>query len=213
MPDRSEPGRQGATRPRRRDPTRHLVGAASAALIAAAPALAQEEGGARIGLISTPSGGGAGLGLDTRDGFMLAIERSGRDDVEVIVEDDQQKPDMAVRIADATIQSDAVDIVTGIISSNLAMAVVPSASAQGVFYVSPNEPVLIFAFAFVVVVVIVISGIGSIRGAFSARSAAPSSARCSWGSPTRCAGSRCPTSSRAPLGRPPRWRAPWPPPS
>ena len=36
------------------------------------------------------------------------------------------------------IQSDKVDVLTGIIWSNLAMAVVPSVTAQGKFYLSPN---------------------------------------------------------------------------
>ena len=117
---------------------RTTLAAIGALALGAAPGLAQEEGGAKIGLISTLSGGGAGLGVDVRDGFLLAIEEAGRDDVEVIVEDDQQKPDVAVRVADEMIQSDDVDIMTGIIFSNIAMAVVPSANAQGVFYVSPN---------------------------------------------------------------------------
>jgi branched-chain amino acid transport system substrate-binding protein len=92
----------------------------------------------KIGMITTLSGGGAGLGIDVRDGFMLAMEQSGRDDIEVIVEDDERAPDVAVRIADRMIQAEDVDIMTGIIWSNLAMAVVPSATAQGVFYLSPN---------------------------------------------------------------------------
>ncbi len=98
------------------------------------PALADTK----IGMITTLSGGGAGLGIDVRDGFMLAIEQSGRDDVEVVIEDDQRKPDIAVQLADRMIQSEKVDIMTGIIWSNLAMAVVPPATAQGVFYLSPN---------------------------------------------------------------------------
>ena len=92
----------------------------------------------KVGMITTLSGGGAGLGIDVRDGFLLAIEQSGRDDIEVIVEDDQQKPDIAVQLADRMIQAEDVDVLTGIIWSNLAMAVVPSAVAQGVFYLSPN---------------------------------------------------------------------------
>ncbi|MGC1494906.1 MAG: ABC transporter substrate-binding protein [Sulfitobacter sp.] len=92
----------------------------------------------KIGMITTLSGGGAGLGIDVRDGFMLAIEQSGRTDVDVVIEDDQRKPDIAVQLADRMIQSEKVDIMTGIIWSNLAMAVVPSATAQGVFYLSPN---------------------------------------------------------------------------
>jgi len=92
----------------------------------------------KVGMITTLSGGGAGLGIDVRDGFMLAIAQSGRDDIEVVIEDDQQKPDIAVQLSDKMIQAEDVDVMTGIIWSNLAMAVVPSATAQGVFYLSPN---------------------------------------------------------------------------
>ena len=111
----------------------------SAALTAlAGGAIADGHGGVKVGMITTLSGGGAGLGIDVRDGFMLAIGQSGRDDIEVVIEDDQRKPDIAVQLADRMIQSDKVDVMTGIIWSNLAMAVVPSATAQGKFYLSPN---------------------------------------------------------------------------
>ena len=92
----------------------------------------------KVGMITTLSGGGAGLGIDVRDGFMLAISQSGRDDIEVVIEDDQRKPDVAVQLADKMVQSEKVDVLTGIIWSNLAMAVVPSVTAQGKFYLSPN---------------------------------------------------------------------------
>ncbi|KPP87610.1 MAG: branched-chain amino acid transport system substrate-binding protein [Rhodobacteraceae bacterium HLUCCO07] len=98
---------------------------------------AQAEG-VKVGMITTLSGGGAGLGIDVRDGFMLAVKQSGRSDIEVVVEDDQQKPDVAVQLADRLVQSEKVDLLTGIIWSNLAMAVVPSVTAQGKFYISPN---------------------------------------------------------------------------
>ena len=93
---------------------------------------------AKVGMITTLSGGGAGLGIDVRDGFMLAVKKFGNGHVEVVVEDDQRKPDIAVQLADKMIQSEKVDILTGIIWSNLAMAVVPAATAQGKFYLSPN---------------------------------------------------------------------------
>ena len=92
----------------------------------------------KVGMITTLSGGGAGLGIDVRDGFMLAVKQSGDTEVEVVIEDDQRKPDVAVQLADKLIQSDKVDVLTGIIWSNLAMAVVPSVTAQGKFYLSPN---------------------------------------------------------------------------
>ncbi len=92
----------------------------------------------KVGMITTLSGGGAGLGIDVRDGFQLALKMAEGNEVELIVEDDQQKPDVAVQLADEMIQSDDVDVLTGIIFSNLAMAVVPAAVGQGKFYLSPN---------------------------------------------------------------------------
>ncbi|WP_424984880.1 ABC transporter substrate-binding protein [Microbulbifer sp. S227A] len=111
-----------------------LMLATAAAALMATGAMSE----VKVGMITTLSGGGAGLGLDVRDGFLLALKQSGRDDVELIIEDDQRKPDVAVQLSDKMIQSERVDVMTGIIWSNLAMAVVPSATAQGVFYLSPN---------------------------------------------------------------------------
>ena len=109
---------------------------AAACLSALATAGAAE--GLKVGMITTLSGGGAGLGIDVRDGFMLAINQSGRSDVEVVIEDDQRKPELAVQAADKLIQAENVDVMTGIIWSNLALAVAPAAVAQGKFYLSPN---------------------------------------------------------------------------
>ena len=92
----------------------------------------------KIGMITTLSGGGSHLGVDVRDAFLLAIEQSGRDDIEVLVQDDARKPDLARNLANEFMQRDDVDIMTGIIWSNLAMAVVPSVVRQGTFYLSPN---------------------------------------------------------------------------
>ena len=92
----------------------------------------------KIGMITTLSGGGSHLGVDVRDAFLLAIEQSGRDDIEVLVQDDARKPDLARNLANEFIQRDEVDLMTGIIWSNLAMAVVPSVVRQGTFYLSPN---------------------------------------------------------------------------
>ncbi len=111
--------------------------AMAVALAAAGTAgFAESHDKVKVGMITTLSGGGAGLGIDVRDGFLLALK--GHDEVEVVVEDDQQKPDVAVSLADKMLQSEQVDVLTGIIWSNLAMAVVPSVTAQKVFYLSPN---------------------------------------------------------------------------
>jgi branched-chain amino acid transport system substrate-binding protein len=112
-----------------------IAGIAATALMAG-----QAAAEMKVGMITTLSGGGAGLGIDVRDGFLLALKQAGDAGaaVEVVIEDDQQKPDVAVQLADEMIQSEQVDLLTGIIFSNLAMAVVPAAVAQGKFYLSPN---------------------------------------------------------------------------
>lgn len=106
-------------------------------LLTTAMATAQAEE-VKIGMITTLSGGGSHLGVDVRDGFMLAIERSGRDAIEVLVQDDANRPDLARSLSNEFMQRDNVDILTGIIFSNLAMAVVPAAVRQGTFYLSTN---------------------------------------------------------------------------
>ena len=111
---------------------------AGAMCLAVLTATTVQAEGLKVGMITTLSGGGAGLGIDVRDGFMLAVKQSGRDDIEVVVEDDQRKPDIAVQLADKLIQQEKVDVMTGLIWSNIAMAVAPAATAQGKFYISPN---------------------------------------------------------------------------
>ncbi|MEP3053465.1 MULTISPECIES: ABC transporter substrate-binding protein [Rhodobacterales] len=117
-----------------------LKSLALAACMAATASAGLADGHAKlkVGMITTLSGGGAGLGIDVRDGFMLAMKQAGDTGIEVVIEDDQRKPDIAVQLADKMIQSEKVDVMTGIIWSNLAMAVVPSTTAQGKFYLSPN---------------------------------------------------------------------------
>ena len=109
--------------------------AAVAALLVAGAAQADPV---KVGMITTLSGGGAGLGIDARDGFMLAVKQANNPELEVVIEDDQRKPDVAVQLADKLIQQEKVDVLTGIIWSNLAMAVVPSAVAQDKLYLSVN---------------------------------------------------------------------------
>ena len=120
--------------------TKLLAGAALAAATVCGAVQAAEP--VKIGMITTLSGGGSSLGVDVRDGFLLAVEQEGGtlggQAVEVLVEDDARKPEKAKSIATRFQKSDRVDIMTGIIWSNLAMAVVPQVTRAGVFYVSPN---------------------------------------------------------------------------
>lgn len=117
-----------------------LLAAAALASLAAAPALAADK--LKIGLLTTLSGPGAGLGIDIRDGFQLAVQQAGGKlgdlPAEVIVHDDQLNPDAAKQTADRLIKRDKVDFMTGIVFSNILLAVGPQAFKAKTFYISAN---------------------------------------------------------------------------
>lgn len=96
----------------------------------------------KVGFLSTLSGPGAGLGVDIRDGFSLAIKhlggRMGGLPVEVIIADDQQKPEVAQQITEKFLKRDKVDFMTGIVFSNLMLAVGPPVFANKTFFISAN---------------------------------------------------------------------------
>jgi len=96
----------------------------------------------KVGLLSTLSGPGAGLGIDIRDGFNLAVKQNGGKlgglPAEVIVADDQQNPDTARQTADRMIKRDKVDFMTGIVFSNLMLAVGPPVFQSNTYYISAN---------------------------------------------------------------------------
>ena len=112
-----------------------LAGVAGLALMAAS-ATAEPV---RVGMVTTLSTGGGYLGEDVRDGFLLAIELAGAGErIEVLVEDDGLEPERGVQIAERMVERDGVDVMTGIIFSNVAMAVVPRLVRDGMVYLSPN---------------------------------------------------------------------------
>jgi branched-chain amino acid transport system substrate-binding protein len=96
----------------------------------------------KIGMVTTLTTKAGYLGEDIRDGFLLAIEQGGGKlggvEVELLVDDDGRKPGKGREIAERFIKSDKVKILTGIVFSNVAMAVVPKVVKDDVFYVSPN---------------------------------------------------------------------------
>jgi branched-chain amino acid transport system substrate-binding protein len=96
----------------------------------------------KIGFISTLSGPNASIGSDIRDAFNLAVKLNGGKlgglPAEVLVSDDQLKPENAKQIAERYLQKDKVDFITGIVFSNVVMAVAPDAIANKVFFISPN---------------------------------------------------------------------------
>ena len=96
----------------------------------------------KIGFISTLSGPNAAIGGDIRDGFNLAIKLNGGKlgglPVEVLVGDDQLKPENAKQLAERYLRLDKVDFITGVVFSNIVVAVAPDALASKVFFISPN---------------------------------------------------------------------------
>ena len=113
-----------------------LVGGVAGLALLAASATAEPV---RVGMVTTLSTGGGYLGEDVRDGFLLAIELAGAGErIEVLVEDDGLEPERAVQIAERMVERDGVDVMTGIIFSNVAMAVVPRLVRDGMVYLSPN---------------------------------------------------------------------------
>jgi len=114
-----------------------LLTAAIAALVAL-PAAAS----VKIGLVTTLSGPGAAPGQDQHDGFMLAVDLQGGKlggvPVEVIKKDDQLKPDVGAQIAQELIEKDKVDLVTGVVFSNVMMAMYKKVMDSETIFVGSN---------------------------------------------------------------------------
>ena len=114
--------------------------AIAAALSLAASAHAADK--VKIGFISTLSGPSAALGVDIRDAFQLAIKMNGGKlgglPAEVLIGDDQFKPDVGRQLAEKHVKLDKVNFLTGFVFSNIMLAAVPVAFENKTVYVSPN---------------------------------------------------------------------------
>ncbi|QQN62794.1 ABC transporter substrate-binding protein [Bradyrhizobium diazoefficiens] len=114
---------------------------------AMSPAFAQEK--IKLGVIVTLSGPAAALGQQVRDGFALAVKDLGRKmggrDVEVIVVDDELKPDAAVTKVKGLLERDKVDFVVGPIFSNILQAIHRPVTESKTFLISPNAGPSTFA--------------------------------------------------------------------
>jgi branched-chain amino acid transport system substrate-binding protein len=107
----------------------------------AAPLSAQQKT-IKIGFISTFSGPTAVIGNDMRNSFEVALDHLGRkmggNPVEVIYEDDQQKPEVGKQKTDKLIESDKVDFIVGYIWSNVLLASLKSAVDSKTFLITAN---------------------------------------------------------------------------
>lgn len=118
-----------------------LLSACAILALATAPAVAQTKT-VKIGFVSTFSGPTAVIGNDMRNSFELALDHLGRKmgglPVEVIYEDDQQKPEVGKQKTQKLIESDRVDFIVGYIWSNVLLASLKPAVDSKTFLISAN---------------------------------------------------------------------------
>jgi len=124
-----------------------MLAAAAAFTLATTAAGAEDK--LKIGLLTTLSGPPAVLGQQQRNGFQLAIKtlggKLGGREVELIVQDDELKPDVAVSKAQGLVERDKVDFVVGPIFSNILGAILKPVTDSGTILISPNAGTSSFA--------------------------------------------------------------------
>jgi len=113
---------------------------ASGILLAAGPAAAQQK--VKIGFITTLSGPQGVIGADMKNSVELALDHLNRKvgglETEIIYGDDQVKPDVGTQVADEMLKKHQVNFVSGIIWSNVMLAVAPRVTAAGTFMIGTN---------------------------------------------------------------------------
>jgi len=96
----------------------------------------------KVGFISTLSGPNAAIGGDIRDGFNLALKlkdgKLGGLPAEVLIGDDQLKPENAKQLVERYLRLDKVDFITGTVFSNIVVAIAPDVIAARTFFIAPN---------------------------------------------------------------------------
>jgi branched-chain amino acid transport system substrate-binding protein len=118
-----------------------LTALAGVLTFTAAPVVAQQKP-VKIGFVSTFSGPTAVIGNDMRNSVELALDHLGRKmgglPVEVVYEDDQQKPEVGKQKTEKLVQSDKVDFVVGYIWSNVLLASLKPVLDAQTFLISAN---------------------------------------------------------------------------
>jgi len=116
-----------------------LAALAAAALVSFGAHAANEL---KIGFLSTLSGPAGAIGIEICDGFNLALKLAGGKlgnlPTEVIFADDTLNPDTGRQLTERLLKRDRVNLMTGIVFSNVVLAVWPVIQEAKVFYVAPN---------------------------------------------------------------------------
>ena len=118
---------------------RFLIAAIAAAMTMAGTANADTV---KVGYMTTLSGSAGIIGKQMQNAVNLAMDHTGGKlggmDAEVIFADDQRKPDVAKQLANRLVKSDRVDVVAGVIWSNLLMAIHKPVTRSGTLLISSN---------------------------------------------------------------------------
>ncbi|WP_306028269.1 ABC transporter substrate-binding protein [Stappia sp. MMSF_3263] len=129
--------------------TRKLAGLATGVALGALATSAALAEDIKIGMVVTLSGPPAALGQQIVDGFQLALEQNGGmlggQPVDLIVEDDELKPDVALVKARSLLERDQVDFVVGTVFSNMLQAIFKPVVQSETFLISPNAGPSTFA--------------------------------------------------------------------
>ena len=124
-----------------------LLSLTSALALASVPfvagdAAAQANKKIKIGFVTTLSGPNAAIGVDMKNSVELAVEHLGKKmggiPIEVIYEDDEQKPEVGKQKTEKLMQRDKVDFVAGYIWSNVLLASYKTVTDDKTFLISAN---------------------------------------------------------------------------
>lgn len=124
-----------------------LLSLTSALALASVPfvagdAAAQANKKIKIGFVTTLSGPNAAIGVDMKNSVELAVEHLGKKmggiPVEIIYEDDEQKPEVGKQKTEKLMQRDKVDFVAGYIWSNVLLASYKTVTDDKTFLISAN---------------------------------------------------------------------------
>jgi branched-chain amino acid transport system substrate-binding protein len=121
---------------------RGVLGAAGAVLAMPAVRARAQAAGVKIGLVAVQTGPQAALGTQLRDGFLQGMKhldgKLGGLPAEVLVIDDELRPEVAVTKVRAAIERDKVDFVMGVVFSNILAAIIRPVTEAGTFLISTN---------------------------------------------------------------------------
>ncbi|GHE00572.1 ABC transporter substrate-binding protein [Defluviimonas sp. 20V17] len=126
-----------------------LLGGAAMGLALGLGAGALQAKDLTIGMVVTLSGPPAALGKQIVDGFKLALDQKGGmlggEKVNLVIQDDELKPDVARQKAEELVKRDHADFVVGTVFSNMLMAIFKPVVTSKTFLISPNAGPSTFA--------------------------------------------------------------------